>query len=412
MRTAIAGLLTFLVLNAAASATEPTRTWPQWRGPSRDGLVNGPAWPSDLKNLERVWRIDLGPSYSGAIVTDDRVFTTETRDKAEEVVSALDRATGQVIWQVKWPGAMSVPFFARANGSWIRSTPAFDGECLYVAGIRDVLVCLDAKSGQERWRVDFPAKYNTPLPDFGFVCSPLIDGDAVYVQAGASCFKLDKKTGSELWRCLNDGGGMMGSAFSSPVLATVAGRRQLLVQTRMDLAGVDPDTGKVLWKQPVQATRGMNILTPIVFDNCLFTSAYGGKTLRFDLSKQDDDTWNVATGWTNRMEGYMSTPVVIDGHAYLHLRNQRFTCIDLKSGKATWTTDRSFGKYWNLVANGDRILALDERGTLLLIKANPEKFELLDSQKVSDQECWAHLAIVGNEIFIRELNALSAWRWK
>jgi outer membrane protein assembly factor BamB len=180
----------------------------------------------------------------------------------------------------------------------------------------------------------------------------------------------------------------------------------------LDLAGVDPETGKVLWKQPIQATRGMNILTPIVVDNGLFTSAYGGKTMRLDLTKSDSEAMAVATTWTNKLEGYMSTPVVVDGHAYLHLRTQRLTCVDLKTGKSTWTTDRSFGKYWNLVANGDKILALDERGTLFLLRANPEKFDLLDSRKVSDQECWAHVAIVGDLIFVRELNALSAWRWK
>ncbi len=78
--------------------------------------------------------------------------------------------------------------------------------------------------------------------------------------------------------------------------------------------------------------------------------------------------------------GYMSTPVVIDGHAYLHLQNQRFTCINLKTGERTWTS-QAFGKYWSLVAQGDRMLALDQRGVLRLIKANPKKFDLLGEIK-------------------------------
>lgn len=406
-------LIAFSVGAGLASAADPG-PWPQWRGPTRDGQVKAAPWPDSLQEpkLTRLWRVEFGPSYSGPIVAADRVFTTETKDKSEEVVTALERATGKILWQVRWPGAMSVPFFARANGSWIRSTPAFDGERLYVAGMRDVLVCLNGADGKELWRVDFVAKFGSPLPDFGFVCSPLIDGDAVFVQAGASCLKLDKLTGKVLWRSLMDSGGMMGSAFSSPTLAEVGGRRQLLVQTRTELAGLDPENGQPLWQQPIQAFRGMNILTPVVSDGGVFTSAYGGKSLRLDFTKSESGSLAPSLTWANKIEGYMSTPVVIDGHAYLHLRNQRVACMNLHTGKVTWTTDRSFGKYWNLVANGDRILALDERGILFLLRANPEKFEQIDTRKISDQECWAHIAIAGDELYIRELNALSAYRWK
>ena len=125
-----------------------------------------------------------------------------------------------------------MPFFAKANGDWIRSTPAVAGERLFVAGMRDVLVCLDTRDGKQLWRKDFVKQLGTPLPNFGFVCSPLVDGMAVYVQAGASLIKLDKTTGEILWRSLKDEGGMGGSAFSSPIITTLAGERQLVVQTR------------------------------------------------------------------------------------------------------------------------------------------------------------------------------------
>jgi len=130
-------------------------TWPQWRGPNRDGQIGGTKWPERLSkdSLELLWRVPLGPSYSGAIVAEDRVFTTETKNKESESVYALDRKNGQERWRAEWKGAMTVPFFAASNGSWIRSTPAYDGERLYVAGMRDVLVCFDGRSGKELWRV-------------------------------------------------------------------------------------------------------------------------------------------------------------------------------------------------------------------------------------------------------------------
>jgi outer membrane protein assembly factor BamB len=402
----------FASADDGAGVPRNANVWPQWRGPSRDGQWSGAAWPERLTrdSLKLVWRIPLGPSYSGPVVDDQSVFTTETKNKETEVVFALDRKNGKERWRAEWKGAMSVPFFAAANGSWIRSTPACDGERLYVAGMRDVLVCLNAKTGKQEWRVDFVKELNSPLPDFGFVCSPLLDGDAVYVQAGASVVKLDKTTGKILWRTLNDKGGMYGSAFSSPVIATLSGKRQLIVQGREKLAGVSPESGDVIWSHVVPSFRGMNILTPVVTGDTIFTSSYGNKSWLYKVSL-DKDRYTVSEAWTNNAQGYMSSPVVIDGYAYLHLQNQRFTCINLKTGERTWTSD-AFGKYCSLVAQGNRILALDQRGILLLIKANPKEFELIDSQKISDADTWAHLAVSGDELFIRELNALAVYRWQ
>lgn len=399
-------------LGVAVSALA-SDVWPQWRGPNRDGSFQGKPWPDKLNtnHLTRLWRVDVGSSYSGPIVSADKVFTTETKDKKFEVVTALARATGKVLWQSQWEGAVTVPFFAKANGDWIRSTPALDGNRLYVAGMRDVLVCLDTASGTQHWRLDFMQELKSPEPDFGFVCSPLVDGDAVYVQAGASVAKVDKMAGKILWRGLKDKGGMWGSAFSSPIIATLGGQQQLIVQTRDKLAGLSLDEGKTLWEQPVEAFRGMNILTPIVEGDGIFTSAYGGKTHLFRVAVQDGK-WKVSEAWTDKVQGYMSTPVVIGGHAYQHAKNQRIRCIDLKTGAEKWMTGEGYGKYWSLVGNREKVLGLDQRGVLYLLRANPEKFELLDQRKVSDSETWAHLAVAGEELFVRELNGISAWRWK
>ncbi|MEQ1824532.1 MAG: PQQ-binding-like beta-propeller repeat protein [Pirellula sp.] len=402
----------------SATAADLSETWPQWRGPSRDGQVEEtPVWPDRVGEgtLEKVWRVDLGPSYSGPIVAADRVFVAETRGKKTEVVQALSRTDGKVLWTAEWPGSMTVPFFAGENGEWIRATPAFDGESLFVAGMRDVLVCLDAANGKERWRVDFVERFQSPLPTFGFVSSPLVDGEHVYVQAGASFVKLNKRNGETVWRSLQDAGGMNGSAFSSPYKASIAGQTQFLVQTRDRLAGVDGANGKELWSQKIEAFRGMNILTPVVYGDSIFTSSYGGKSWLFDLAKSSDVTstgtrFSVSERWQNKTQGYMSTPVVIDGHVYTHLKNQRFACIELATGKERWVTS-PFGKYWSLVAQGRKILALDERGDLLLINANPEKFELLDQRHVSDSPTWAHLAVVGGEVFVRDLKGLTVHRW-
>lgn len=407
-------VVTFILSCACVqSATEPPpSTWPQWRGPTRDGHFVGSPWPErvDTNALRLKWRVELGPSYSGPVVSPGLVFTTETREKKREAVLALDRASGKQVWRVEWDGAISVPFFAKANGDWIRSTPAWDGTNLYVAGMRDVLVCLDAATGRERWRFDFVQKLSTPVPEFGLVCSPLVEGDSVFVQAGAAFVRLNKHSGEIIWRTLIDKGGMWGNAFSSPILTELAGRRQLLVQTREKLAGIEPKDGTVLWEQPVEAFRGMNILTPVVHGDLLFTSTYGGKTIAFKVSNPGG-TFKVSEAWRHKAQGYMSTPVVVNGVAYHHLKSQRVMAIDLETGRELWTSDSSFGKYWSLAAQGDRMLALDQRGLLLQFRANREKFELLDQRRLTQAEAWAHLAVAEEGLFVRELNALTAFEW-
>jgi outer membrane protein assembly factor BamB len=357
-RVAIPFALLILAVTTAGEAS-----WPQWRGPSRDSVVEGSNWPTSLNFLELSWKVDLSKGYPGPIVSEKQVFVAETRDGNTEVVRALDRQTGEELWSASWPGKGSVPFFAKKNGDWIRSTPAFDGQSLFVGGMNEMFVSLDAETGRENWRIDFPQRYNTSVPDFGFSSSPLLDGDAIYLQAANSVIKLDKRTGRSLWRALELDAGIFNSgAFSSPVIASLHGRRQLVVQTREALHGLSLESGEVLWSQEVPHFRGMNILTPTVFGNGVLTSSYKNKTVFYDLAE------------------------------------------------ATWTT-QPMGDYWSMATQGDKIMALSSDGMLYLIQANPEAFELLDSAEVSQQSTWGHLAVSGNEIFVRALEGVSAFKW-
>lgn len=410
-RMHVTGLVLLSLAFGLASGSRGVADWPQWRGPDRNSHIPETDWPTDLGDgrLTKVWSRKMGPSYSGPVVSDDRVFVTETEDERYEVVRALDRTTGEQIWKQRWEGAMKVPFFAAANGSWIRATPALDDDRLYVAGMNDVLVCLDTNTGEVKWKLDFVAATGSPKPNFGFVSSPLVHGDHLYVQAGASFSKLDKRTGSIIWQTLEDSGGMSGSVFSSPVFASIAGVPQFVVQTRTTLAGVDPADGNVLWSQEIPAFRGMNIVTPMVIGDSVFTSSYGGRSRLLGIARREGQ-WKVQESWTHKSQGYMSSPVIVDGHIYLHLRNQRVVCLNAETGSECWTT-KPFGKYWSLVSNGKKLLALDQRGEILLIEASPEKFKLIDRRQVAN-DSWAHIAVAGSDIFVRDLGETICFEWK
>ena len=116
---------------------------------------------------------------------------------------------------------------------------------------------------------------------------------------------------------------------------------------------------------PVAADfRGMNILTPSVYEDGVFTSSYKNRTFYYKIEKSDRE-WRVRETWTTRAQGYMSSPLLIAGYAYLHLGNGRFCCIDLKSGDEKWRTT-PFGEYWSMIANRDRILRSRSEGALRL----------------------------------------------
>lgn len=380
--------------------------WPQWRGPDRDGIAHQTLPDNmDLQQLKEAWQVPMGPSYSGPILADGKVFVTETVDKTYEVVRALDIFTGREIWRKQWEGAMQVPFFARKNGSWIRSTPIYNEGRLYVAGIEDVVVCLDASNGQEQWSVDLSAHFNAPKPNFGFVSSPVVMGDHLFVQAAGSFVKLDKASGKVIWQTLKDGGGMMGSAFSSPILATLKGKKQLVVQGRENLSGVDPATGDIYWTREIPSFRGMNILTPIIMGDHIFSSNYKGRSYMFAV-EGEAPKMSLEMKWQAKAQAYMSTPVVIEDKAYMHLQNRRIACLDLKTGEELWRSSERFGEYWSMIALGDKILALDEGGELYLLRANPKRLEILSKKEVANSSTWAHLAVSGNHIVVRALDAV------
>jgi len=419
-------IATYLTLTISISCLYG-EDWTQWRGPNRDGVVVGKKWPADLKeqSLKLNWHVKLGSSYSGALLDKDTVYVTESVGPKKGVyefdtVQALDRVTGKVKWKQQWAGTgkWNVTWPGRVNGAWIRSTPALANDKLFVAGMHDRLLCLDAQTGKKLWEIDFPKKFKTPIPGFGCVCSPMVDGKFVYMQAGASFCKIEQASGKIIWRTMKDTGGLRGGGFSSPVITTLDGKRQILLQARTELTGIDVNSGAVLWKKQVKSFRGMNILTPLPYENGVYTSTYRYGSFFYSI-KKGNESWIADEKWKNgsKSSAYMASPVLYGGHAYLLIQDGNFACYNLKTGKECWRSEKRFGSgrhgmYMSLVRQGDRILGLDQGGNLHLIKASPKEFQLIDSRKVSEQPTWAHLAVSGDQVAVRELNAIALYDWK
>ena len=395
--------------------------WHQWRGSSRDGSIGGPAWPTDFSGLDKVWHVELGKGYSGPIAAGDRVFVVETLPGGRAGVRALSSDDGRVIWSQSWKAKGEVPFFAKSQGTWERSTPAYSDGVLYVGDMREVFRALDAETGEVRWTIDFPRHFDVSTPPFGFASSPLVVGDYVYVQAANGLVKVEKSTGEIVWRTAVARDSIMsGGAFSSPILATLAGHEQLIAFTRAVLSGVDPRSGEVLWTHDVPNFRGMNIVTPIVFGDGVFVSqhrngsyfirVHGDGTVRLDEDGDRGLSFETETAWTNKGSGYMSSPVIVGNQLYQHLGNGRLSNIDLSSGRENWRT-KPLGEYWSMVRQGERILALDSEGVLRLVQASPVSFDVVAEREVAQQSTWGHVAVSGDMIYVRGLEGITALRW-
>ena len=207
-----------------------------------------------------------------------------------------------------------------------------------------MLVCLDAKTGETVWSLDFAKEFGVGAPKFGCVCSPLIDGDFLYMQAGGGFCKVEKSTGKIQWRVLVEGSDMNGSPFSSPYIATLDGQRQILVQMRNKLYGINMESGAELWSEQVKTYRGMNILTPTVYKGGVFLSTYGGTT---QMIRPSGST--VSKLWETPNQGYMSSPVLVNGHAYLNMKNGTISCYDLENGTRKWASSERFGQYASFI---------------------------------------------------------------
>ncbi len=301
-----------------------------------------------------------------------------------------------------------MPGYARANGSWIKSTPALGENSFVVLGMRDVVVCLEPDDGEIRWKADLAERFGARRPPFGGVCSPIIDNGAVYVMAGGATVKLSLADGSTIWKTLDDEGDE-DDALSSPVIQTIDGLRQLVVQTRTRLCGVNLDSGTLLWSNRIEAYRNSNVLTPTVVGDYVYTAATRGQSQCFKVAK-DGPRWKSKEVWNQRTQAYMSSPVTDGESIFVHSSNGRLTALDFATGDILWT-GTPMGKYQSLVRNKDVILALTDEGELLSVAPVRDALTITSRRRVA-VDSWAYLGVFDGGLLVRDLKALKVFRYE
>jgi len=379
------GAFRFVILAAVAVAPattigQTTPSWTQFGGAGRDfvsdskGLAS--TWPAS--GPKKLWSRSLGEGHSSVLVENGRLYTMYrqiTRQPSvshEEVVAALDAASGKTIWEFKYPASPAGIQFDQGFGP--HSTPLIVGNRLFAASSRSELFALDKMTGKRIWSHDFVKEFNAPLTARGYSGSPLLYNGTIIVTMGGpnqAVAAFDQASGKLLWK-----NGYFVWAPASPILIDVDKQPQLVVFGGDVVTGMDPANGRELWRQPHKTDWGLNISTPVwVADQhlLLVSSAYGVGTRALELRQSAGKTTVTEKWHSQRMRIHIGTIIRLGEHAYASSGDfgpAFISAFDLKSGAISWQ-DRSFARAQLVYADG-KLIVLDEDGTLGLAAVTQE----------------------------------------
>jgi outer membrane protein assembly factor BamB len=408
MKTLFPTLAALLLYTVSAASQD----WPQWRGPNRDGGVHGvtvPArWPSTLKEE---WQVTVGEGYSSPVVVGNNVFVF-TRQKEHEVVRCLDLAGGKELWCSEPCPAPYKAGPGAPGDTKPRSTPAVVGGRVFALGVGGILSCLDAKTGKLLWR-----KESTGYPTYGASASPLVtDGLCIAGVGKGGLSALDSATGATRWSYDDVIGG---PGYGSPILADLAGERQVVAVTQGHFLGVSLETGKLLWRVPIPRWDIQQCITPVRYRD-LIIIADSGEPLRAIRIEKGDKGITAKEVWKaddHTRSGYhTSSPVIagdwlvgFSGHNSGHL-----FCLDAATGKTLWQSAGRLGGTGSgcatLVNAGSVWLALTNHGHLTVMKATGLAYEPLAQYRVPVRGTDAYPVLLGDRILIKGDTTLRCWR--
>jgi outer membrane protein assembly factor BamB len=382
----------------------PALFWTDFRGPRRDGhYVEAPIrtnWPAD--GLKPIWQQPVGGGYASFSIARGRAFTIEQRG-GDEVVAAYDLLTGRELWTSGWPTL----FTEFMGGDGPRATPTWADGRVYALGARGEFRCLDDATGRVLWRVNILEDSDAANLDWGMAAAPLIVDDTVIVlpggRNGSSVVAYDRRTGKRAWSALDDRAG-----YSSPMLVTLAGVRQVLVFSASRLMGITPDGGDVLWEYPWTTMSDVNVSQPLLIgsNRVFLSSGYGTGAAVLEVTAAGGGL-AVREVWRNTsMKNRFASSVLHEGTIY-GLDESILAAVDAATGQLKWKGGR-YGYGQVLLASG-HLIVLTEDGDLTLVKANPERHEELVSFPVLEGKTWNHPAIAGGYLLVRNLAEMAAF---
>jgi outer membrane protein assembly factor BamB len=351
----------------------------------------------------------VGSGQASPVVAGGTAFAFG-REEDREVARAVDVATGRVLWSAGYAAPYKVYPGAASFGAGPKSTPVVHEGRLFTLGIGGVLTAFDAASGRVAWQRDFAGRFPAPAPPFGTSMSPLIANGSLIVHAGGheggALIAFDPRNGVERWALAGDG-----PSYSSPILATLGGRPQIVIQVHRKVLGVDPSSGRVLWSVPFVTPCDQNIVTPLQVGERILVSSVD-KGLLAIAPQRSGDTWTARVEWeTKDVSMYMSSPVLAGGTVIglSHKKKGQFFALDAATGAVRWTSDPHQGETAAFVVAGGSILVLKGDGTLLVLPADAPAFSPVRHYQVAESATYAHPVPAAGGLLIRDEDGLALY---
>ena len=413
---------------------------PAYRGAHRDGIVIGPELQTEWREPPKaLWKQPVGGGYASMAVVGDRLVTIEQRDD-DEVVVCYEASTGHELWLHKYPAK----FVEAMGGPGPRSTPTIDGDLVFAQGAEGDLVCLDLATGQVRWTKNLLKLFSLPNTQWGITSSPLVVDQKVIANAGGrrgdGLAAFDIATGDLVWKgqglslpksdtpvttgpatpATDDSGhakvaesNQNRPGYSSPMLVTFLGLRQIINFDGTAVRGIDPETGKVLWFHPYENGPAVNVAQPILFDDgrVFLSASYGVGSAMIQVS-HEGDVWKVAGLWDNKnLRCKFTSPILCDGYIY-GLDEGILVCIDPQSGERLWKRGRYY--HGQLMLTNGLLVILTEDGRCVFVKPSPkEHIEVgLFQALPDDHKTWNPPALVRGKLYVRNHHDMACYDLK
>jgi outer membrane protein assembly factor BamB len=393
---------------AGSEAARPAMVradWTDFRGPNRDGHYRErpvlASWPAD--GLKPIWKHPIGGGYASFVIAGGRAFTIEQRGP-QEIAAAYDVATGRELWTSAW----TATFRESMGGDGPRATPTWAGGRVYALGGTGELRCLEESTGALVWRTNILEDNGAANLQWGMSAAPLVVDDTVIVLPGGSngrsVVAYDRRTGRRAWSALDDR-----QAYSSPMLVTLAGIRQILIFSASRVMGLTPDRGEVLWEYPWKTDYDVNASQPLVIgDNRVFVSSgYGTGAAVVELTPSSSSGLQVREVWRNiRMKNQFTSSVLHEGFIY-GLDESILACLDAATGDVKWKGGR-YG-YGQVLLAGGHLVVLTEDGELVLVRAAPDRHQELARFPALEGKTWNHPAMSGGILLVRNGSEMAAF---
>ena len=401
----------FLVALAATvpvGLAQESPSWPQWGGPNRDFHAPtkdlGADWSDD--GPRRLWRRKLGDGYSAVLFHGNRLYTMYGHAD-HEVIVCLDAASGETIWEYRY---QPPPYEGLSHyGVGPRSTPLVAGELLFTVGVTGRMHALRLTDGALQWSRDlWGAEFDGNHLDHGYASSPVAHRDMVIVPVGgddAALVAFDQKTSAVRWRSLS-----FRNSYSSPRILEIAGETQMVIFMAEELIGVDPDSGVLRWRYAHGNQWGHNISMPVAVEgDTLFLSSpqAGARGLRL---VRDGEKIGVEEIWSTRRIQLYHVASVRDGdwiYGSTGVTSPAFmTAVNVRTGEIGWR-ERGFAKANCVLADG-KLVILDEDGALYLATATPEELVVHAKTQLLDRVSWTVPTLVGRTLYVRDRSEILA----